>query len=292
MKKKSVSLMFSVLAALAATFVLTIGVMAGAPSGPGSASATAETSTSDDWVIQEDYDNGASARAGALVGETSSGTASADSRSSTHNSDAEAYSSAFIGWESGGKANASAEANSTNNGEAAADATAFAWIIYGSHGNADATALAEALHDSYADADSFAKLIDGASGSVAADSRAIATNSAYADAEAVAILDDARGNLFSWSWATADGDRSSADSDAVIYQPGQGCGTPLSPGVFYDFDSIGGTYAFAILVIQDPTNIYSIAITNAVNGNGAWADAIVDGNDVIVEADVDDQPPA
>ena len=292
MKNKTLSMAFSLMAALAATFVLTIGVLADAPGGSGNASAIAGTSSSDDWVIEEEWDNGASARAGALVGETSSGTANADSQSTTYNSGADAYSSAFIGWESSGTANASAEARSTNKPEADADATAFAWIIFGSNGKADASALAEALHDSYAEADSFAKLIDGASGSVAADSRAVAANGAYADAEAVAILEDAEGNLISWAWATADGHCSYADSEADIDRPGQDCGTPLSPGVYFDYDAIGGSYAIAILLIQDPTNIFSIAITNAVGGNGAWAESVVDGNDVFVDADVDDHPSA
>ncbi|MGI2335939.1 MAG: hypothetical protein ACRKGH_04765 [Dehalogenimonas sp.] len=297
MKKKSLSLVLSLMAALAATFVLTIGVLAGVPSGPGSASANASTSSSDDWVIEEDYNNGASARAGALVGETSSGTAKADSKSSTYNSMADAYSSAFIGWESSGTANASAEANSTNKAEADADATAYAWIILGSHGTADATAVAEAYHDSYADADSFAKLISGASGTVTAKSEALATNGAYADTTANAILRGVNGNLYSWAWATADGQYSYANSQARLavgesieqsFDPAEAPesseSTPLAPGVFFDYDVAGSSFGIALLIVVDPSNIYSFAISNASGGEGAWATADIDGEDVYVGA--------
>jgi hypothetical protein len=292
-------LLFSVLSALAATFMLTIGVLAGgAPSGPGNASANASTGTSDTWVTEQNDDGGAHARAGALVGETSSGTATAGSSAVVNSGYAGSYSSAFLGWESTGTANADADSRAENGGEA--DADAYAWIILGSSGKADATAFAEALSGGDAEAESWAKLKEGASGSVTANTRAVASNNAYADANADAILIDGDGNLVSWAWAIANGSKSDAYSWSSLYIGSipdgfqtlqQPVGSMLEPGVFFDYGVSGSSYGIALLLVLDPTNIYSFAISNAVDGNAAWAIADIEGGDVFVEAGAgEDQP--
>lgn len=301
--KKSLSMALSLLAALAATLTISVGVLALAPSGPGDI-AYSSTSTTGQAEHVMDNDGGAEIRVQTGVGtngtpppttappDLSSGTASARSHAvTTGNGDAEAHTSAYVLDDSSGTANA--ESNATAIGDGAdANVYANAQIINGSSGTATVVSNAEATGaDSDAWSDNSAYLTNGASGNLTAIGNAFASNGAYAYTDSEIVLSELDGNLFTWTWVTSSGEDAWADGRAEIKNPGLDVTNgieynyDLEPGVYWDYDAQGGNYGLAAVLVIDPTNIFAIAISNSV-GIDTQVLAKVYGQSVFVGVDI------
>jgi hypothetical protein len=292
----------SLLAALAATLTISVGVLALAPSGPGDIAYSSTTNTGQAEHVM-DNDGGAEIRVQTGVGTTappsatappdySTGSATAKSHAvTTGNGDADAHTSAHVLDDSSGTANA--ESNATAIGDCShAYANANAQIINGSSGTATVVSNAEATGaGSDAQSDNSAYLTNGASGNLTAIGNAFASNGAYAYTDSEITLSELNGNLYTWTWVTSSGEDAWADGRAEIKYPGLDMTNgivynyALVPGVYFDYDAQGGNYGLAAVLVIDPTNIFAIAISNSV-GIDTEVLAKVYGQSVFVGVDI------
>lgn len=299
--KKSLISVLAVVAALAATFTMTVGVMAVMPLEPGNLTVTSSSNTGQAEHIM-DNDGGAQIRVQTGVGklpppstdlpDSSSGTAAAKSHAvTTGNGSAQADTSAYVLYDSSGSA--SAESNATAIGDDThAYANANSQIRHGSSGTTTVVSSATATGaGSDAQSDNSAYLEGGASGNLTSIGNATATGGAYAYTDAEITLSELNGNLFAWTWVTSSGEDGWADGRAEIKYPGLNMTNgivynyPLAPGVYWDYDVQGGNYGLALVLVQDPTNIYAISVANSV-GINTEVMAKVYGQSVFVGVDI------
>lgn len=303
--KKPFSLVLSLMAALVAALMMTVGVSALIINVPGNISDSSISATGQAEQII-DNDGGAQFRVqtgvgttdpppGTVLPDSSSGTSTAKSHAlTTGDGSAQAHTASYIMEDSSGSTSAEANASAIGD-DTHAYAAANSQIRSGSSGTTTVESNAVATGaDSDAQSDNSAYLQDGASGNLTAIGNAAASNGAYAYTDAEITLSELNGNIFAWTWVTSSGEDAWADGRAEVKYPGLDMTNgieynhALEPGVYWDYDAQGGNYGFAIVAVLDPTNIYSIAVANSV-GLHTEVLAKVYGESVFVGVDISEE---